>query len=99
MARKYRLRNLKSVAAQTLEELSDLAKDKDQSPAKRAVALLTKAELVMTLVNAQSGETRARIKCNLDDEKPEAEKAKVEKPVVKAPETLEQRIARLKEGA
>jgi hypothetical protein len=53
----------------------------------------------MTLVNAQSGETRARIKCNLDDEKPEAEKAKVEKPVVKAPETLEQRIARLKEGA
>jgi len=94
--RVYRLRNLESIAAEMLEELSALSKDESQSAAKRSVALFTKAELVMSLINASSSEARAKLKHGTEEpEPPDGKNSKPQAP--KADSDAAARVAKFQE--
>ena len=93
----WRLRKTSSIAAEMLEELTALSKDEGQTAAGRRMALLTKAELVMTMLNASSAEARARLKFADTDDEPKEPKDSKAPPVPKEsqPLTFEERLARV----
>lgn len=94
----WRLRKTSSIAAEMLEELTALSKDEGQTAAGRRMALLTKAELVMTLLNASSAEQRARWKHSVEDPEPPSGKDEPKAPPVpkeSQPLTFEERLARV----
>jgi hypothetical protein len=67
--RVYRLRKLTSEIATTLVMLDKIAADEKQSPSKRAAAVFTRAELLMTVYSNQSEEQRAKWKHAIEDPK------------------------------
>jgi hypothetical protein len=92
--KKPRLRSMKAMLAEVLDELSAISHDPEQSKSKQANAVFVKADLLSSLLNAQSNETRARIKSGRldEDEKPEPKEQKTEPSV--PPLTFEERLAR-----
>lgn len=93
---KKRLRSLKSMLAEVLEELSAISHDPEQSKSKRANAVFVKADLLSSLVNAQSNETRARIKSGrVDEDEPKKPEPKEQKTTPGVPTlSFEERLAR-----
>lgn len=70
----YRLKKTKILVAETLSMLDKIATDESQSPAKRSSAVFVRADLVATLLQAESGEIRARIKHDKTEEPEKSEK-------------------------
>jgi hypothetical protein len=63
--RRQRLRSVKALMAESIRELSELAADETQSQAKRAVAILTKADLIRALYISQAEERKVAVKAGI----------------------------------
>jgi hypothetical protein len=94
MVRRQRLRSVKALMAESIRELSELAADETQSKAKRAVAILTKADLIRAVYVSQAEERKIAVKAGIskpdEPKKPDPEKAE---PTAQ-PETFEEKLKR-----
>jgi hypothetical protein len=94
--RVYRLRKLTSEIATTLVMLDKIAADEKQSPSKRAAAVFTRAELLMTVYSNQSEEQRAKWKHSIEDPKDKPQGGKDEPKVPLAPSKESDVVQRFK---
>ncbi len=60
--KKPRLRSIKAILAETIQQLNDIVNDKEMAPSKRANAVFQKADLLSTMVSTASEETRNKLK-------------------------------------
>jgi hypothetical protein len=88
--RRPRMRQLKSLISECIQQMDALAADESQLPRVRAAAVMQKASLLQSMFVAQSEERKVKIKCGVDDEPQEPKKAQPKA------ETLDERLARLK---
>jgi len=78
----YRLKNTRSLVAETLAMLDKIAADESQSPAKRSSAVFARCSLVETLLASESSEKRARLKFTESEDEPPSGKDEPKIPIV-----------------